>query len=392
MVKKSFIHFILITALLILILAACNMPRQTPFPSQPAGAVYTAAARTVVARLTDQPVNTPDIDPTDVPTLTPIPSSVTPSPFLHGQGSPTATEVPCDQMTFIKDVNYPDGADLLPGEEFTKTWRLKNAGACTWTSGYSLVFERGNALGGPATKQLSTGDVEPGETIDVSVDLQAPEDTGTYQGFWKLRNASGQVFGHGEESKAFWVKIDVVEGSGVMFDFNIQADAAAWGSGTLPLDYEGPGENVLIYSATGDPGDPFVQVKDEQLLENDRISDFVLVTYPPVGEDAYLIGRYPDYHVNPGDVLAGRAGLIKESDGSCGDGDVTYRIDYTVGGDLSQVENLWKWSEICDGQTKSIQMELDDLEGEVIQFYLIVIANTSSDENYAVWDSFAIKR
>jgi hypothetical protein len=117
-------------------------------------------------------------------------------------------------VAFITDVNYPDGVDLSPGEAFKKTWRLKNIGSCTWTSGYSLVFDQGDAMNGPASKQLASGDVEPGETVDVSVDLQAPEEAGTYQGFWKLRNPNGQVFGTGEEgSKAFWVKIDVVEGS-----------------------------------------------------------------------------------------------------------------------------------------------------------------------------------
>jgi hypothetical protein len=64
--------------------------------------------------------------------------------------------------------------------------------------------------------------------VDVSVDLVAPEETGTYQGFWKLRNVKGDGFGVGEFNKAFWVQINVVEGAGMMFDFNIYADEAAW--------------------------------------------------------------------------------------------------------------------------------------------------------------------
>lgn len=377
---------------LVLLTNGCNMPRQTPGATQPPAAVYTAAAQTVAAQLTADPPRTPGGDQTAVPTATLLPATLTPSPTPIIRVSPSATPEPCDQLTFIKDVNYPDGSDLLPGEEFTKTWRLENSGSCTWTPGYSLVFDRGDALGGPASMQLSSEDVEPGDTVDVSVDLQAPEDTGTYQGYWKLRNTRGEEFGHGEESKAFWVKIDVVEGSGVMFDFNVQADAAAWGSGSLPLDYEGPGDNVLIFSSAADAGDPFVVVRDEQKLEGNTLTDYVLVTYPGAGEDVYVIGRYPDYQVNPGDALSGRVGLLLKPDDSCGSGDVTYRIDYTVEGDLSSVKNLWKWSEICDGETKSIQIPLNDLEGKKIQFYLVLIANTSSEENYAVWDSLAIKR
>lgn len=399
MSRSAFVKIFYLVAAVSIVLSACNLPRETETPTQSSGALYTAAAKTVAVQLTEAasggngPAGTPSPDQTPLSTSTPI-SSITPQPTTPVSiASPTATEESCDRMSFIKDVNYPDGTDLFPGEEFTKTWRIKNVGSCVWTPGYSLVFDRGDALEGPASKRLTTEDVEPGETIDVSVDLQAPEETGTYQGFWKLRNASGQEFGTGEDaSKAFWVKIEVVEGSGVMFDFNVQAENAAWGSGTLPLDYEGPGEDMLVYGSTGDPGDPFVQVKTEQKLESGRVSGYLLVTHPPVGEDRYIIGRYPDYYVNPGDTLFGRVGLIKNPDNSCGSGDVTYKISYTIDGNLSTVDNLWTWNEICDGAIKSIQLELEDLEGENIQIYLIVIANTSSEENFAVWDSLAIKR
>ena len=70
--------------------------------------------------------------------------------------------------------------------------------------------------------------------IDVSVDLVAPEEIGSYEGNWKLRNVKGEGFGIGEFNKAFWVKINVVEGAGTMFDFNVQANDAIWGSGSTP--------------------------------------------------------------------------------------------------------------------------------------------------------------
>lgn len=399
MSRKTAEKLAYVGVILSLFISACNMPRGTSTPMGSTGAVYTAAAQTVSAQLTKaaggdlEPIDTPSPDQTAIstgtPFSTPTPESTTP---VSGTTTP-ATEAACDRMSFIKDVNYPDGTDLLPGEDFTKTWQIKNTGTCTWTPGYSLVFDRGDAMGGPASKRLVEEDVEPGETVDISVDLQAPEGTGTYQGFWKLRNASGQVFGTGEDSsKAFWVKIEVVKGSGVMFDFNLFADDAAWGSGTLPIDYESLGDSMLVYGNTGDPGDPFVDVKTEQKLEDGRISGYLLVTYPPVGEDRYIIGRYPDYNVNPGDALFGRVGLIKNPDDTCGSGDVTYKISYTINGDLATVEELWKWNEICDGETKSIRLELEDLEGKNVQFYLIVIANTGSEDNYAVWDSLAIKR
>ncbi len=123
---------------------------------------------------------------------------------------PTATSIPCDKVSFVKDVTIPDDTKLTPGSAFTKTWRLKNAGSCPWTSGYKLVFDRGDAMAGPQEVQLTTGSVAPGQTIDVSVNLTAPAKDGTYQGFWKLRNPSGVLFGWGDKSdSAFWVKIKV---------------------------------------------------------------------------------------------------------------------------------------------------------------------------------------
>ncbi len=56
------------------------------------------------------------------------------------------------------------------------------------------------------------GVVAPGQTVDISVDLIALLQAGTYQGNWKLRNASQVWFGIGPVgSDAFWVRIKVQE-------------------------------------------------------------------------------------------------------------------------------------------------------------------------------------
>ncbi len=34
------------------------------------------------------------------------------------------------------DVTIPDGAPVTPGQEFVKTWKIKNTGICTWDEGY----------------------------------------------------------------------------------------------------------------------------------------------------------------------------------------------------------------------------------------------------------------
>ncbi|MDH3944690.1 MAG: NBR1-Ig-like domain-containing protein, partial [Anaerolineae bacterium] len=97
---------------------------------------------------------------------------------------------------------------------------LRNSGSCTWNSSYSLVFDSGDAMGGPAAVQLTTGTVAPNQTVDVSVDLTAPSDAGTYRGNWKLRNSSGVVFGLGASNGPFFVEIDVVAAVNFSMEFD----------------------------------------------------------------------------------------------------------------------------------------------------------------------------
>ena len=198
---------------IILILGGCNMPRDTNIPEQQPGAIDTAAAQTVAVYLTQaadqgQTLKTstpvPNLRTTETPGGTAAPEGENENSEQEASGS-------CDRVRFIEDVTVPDGEEFPPQARFVKTWRLENAGTCTWTSAYSLVFERGDAMSGPASKQFIIGEIAPGEQVEVSVELTAPPEQGSYQGFWKLRNAKGERFGIGEDGRSFWVKIEVVE-------------------------------------------------------------------------------------------------------------------------------------------------------------------------------------
>jgi len=377
--------------LLALVVGGCNMPQESSDPQPQPGGIETAAAQTVAVHLT-QAAERGQI----VSTATPFPEfQASPSADLTqagDPGTPAPTASACDRVRFIKDVTIPDGEDLQPGEEFTKTWRLENAGTCSWTAGYSLVFDRGDALSGPTGIPVSVETVEPGDTVDVSVDLVAPAETGTYQGFWKLRNAQGGRFGIGADSKAFWVKIDVVEGSGVRFDFNQFADEAAWGSGTLPVNFQEVGENPLVLGEDAADGEAQVTLLEDQRMEDGDSSGRVLETTPPGMEGGYVIGQFPGYRVSASDQLTGQIGFIKNPGGGCGSGDVTYQIHYFVGGNQSTLQKFWEWHEICDDLMKSFRFELRELTGEEVHFVLVVIANTPSEENYAAWESLRIIR
>lgn len=120
-------------------------------------------------------------------------------------------EVCSNRAEFVVDVTVPDGSDFTPGQSFVKTWRLRNSGTCTWTSSYKLVFDHGDAMGGPASLSLP-GLVHPGQMVDLSVNLTAPGAEGAYTGYWLLRTSEGALFGIGTNANiAFWVEIEVLE-------------------------------------------------------------------------------------------------------------------------------------------------------------------------------------
>lgn len=65
-------------------------------------------------------------------------------------------------------------------------------------------------MGAPTSVKLSQ-DVPAGGIVDISVDMVAPEQSGSYQGNWKLRTGSGEWFGIGPNGDSpFWVRIQVV--------------------------------------------------------------------------------------------------------------------------------------------------------------------------------------
>ncbi len=121
-----------------------------------------------------------------------------------------ATPSCSDRAAFVDDVTIPDGAAISAGEQFVKIWRLQNAGTCSWTPDYALVFFGGERMDAPAEIALGVV-VPPGAMIDLAVDMTAPMAPGVYQGFWRLRNPAGGHFGIGPAGdQSFWVKITVV--------------------------------------------------------------------------------------------------------------------------------------------------------------------------------------
>ena len=133
-------------------------------------------------------------------------------PLAPAAAEPMVTPAPpcTDKMKWIADLTYDDKnmkrpPQVDPGTPFTKQWRVKNVGACTWTTDYYLDFVGGNKPGADMSGERIYLDreVHPGETYDLALDLIAPGEPGPYQGFWRLFNAQGQDFAE------LWVGIKV---------------------------------------------------------------------------------------------------------------------------------------------------------------------------------------
>ena len=186
----------------LLIITACSPVHEENTSLDEINVYGTQEAQTLEVMLTQSAIITPVTTQTPelrLATLTPIPTA-SPTQLSSSQSF-------CDWVAYVKDVSIPDGSVLYPGSNFVKTWRLKNKGSCSWTTSYSLVFASGHQMSGPISIALP-GNVNPGETVDVSVNLTAPATKGHYTGYWMLQNASGVNFGYGEQAnQEFYVEI-----------------------------------------------------------------------------------------------------------------------------------------------------------------------------------------
>jgi hypothetical protein len=368
-----------------LALGACARGIATPNAEATIAALYTAQAQTVTVLQTQAgSINTPLPSQTSqtFPTL-PIPTL--PATNTSAPGIPTVTPIPfrtntptarCDAAAYVRDITYPDGTTVGASSAFTKTWRLKNVGTCSWTTSYALVFFSGDAMNGPAAQAL-TGKVDPGQEVEISVNLVSPAKDGNYRGNWKLRNGSGTLFGVGTNAaNPFWADINVKGNYGSVLDFTANYCSAQWesGAGDLLCPGEDNDKKGFIYRA------------DDPKLENGiKAGAPALVLGPQKINNGYVAGKYSAFTVRKGDRFKSIVNCAYNSAGCS----VTFRIDYQIG---SSVKTLWQFNEAYEGLYYAVDLSLDDLAGKEVKFILIVEARGSPDNDIAVWSAPRIER
>ncbi len=409
------IVLIVIACVVAALVMSAFLPNLPPRQEDDPNSLYTSAAETIMADVTLAPTRTAEAQLTQTAQGTPLPTqtaplfptatfalaSATPFPTYNLPTSPpyptatwyyptatwyypTSTQrpppppppppptaVPCDWAQFVKDVTVPDGTLFMPNSNFTKVWRLKNIGSCTWTASYALVFSSGDKMGGNNVNPLP-GVVRPGETVDIAVDLVAPGQPGKFRGYWMLSNHYGQVFGIGANaSKAFWVDIQVrAVSSPYNYDFALNMCAATWRSSNSNLPCPG--------SANSSNG--FVQLLFDPVLENGRQeNEQALLTHPEQVANGFIQGKYPFYRVQNGDHFISDVGCMYNSQGC----DVTFILTYQVQNDI--VRDLGSWREVYDGKMTHIDIDVSFLADRQVSFILSVINNGKPSAANAIW-------
>jgi len=218
--KRNAFSIFWVAGFLIILLVGCakNNPKPTADATIVAARQATLTATALPPTPTASPTATATSTPTpllpiempaeDLPTATPSPTSA-PTAATKLQSKNDLDGNCVNRAKFIKDVTIRDNSRIKPDHKFTKTWRLKNTGTCTWTTAYSLVFAGGSQLSAAKKYDLKKN-VAPGKQIDLSIVMTSPRKKGVYTSKWLLQSPSGKKFGVGRKGKtAIFAKIVV---------------------------------------------------------------------------------------------------------------------------------------------------------------------------------------
>ncbi len=347
---------------------ACNLPantNSTPPAEETLNQLYTAAALTQLA--------------VRVGSITPLATGTNPFPTL-APGTPSSTTAPivlCNAAAFVKDVSISDGTSLDPGENFTKIWRIQNIGTCPWTPSYALVFVSGDRMNAPGSLGLSAY-VNPGQSIDLSVNMTAPNHNGHYQGYWELREPGGNLFGIGPQGQsAFWVDIKVSGPTYAAYDF---------ASNYCDADWQNNNKDLPCPGSQGD-GKGYVNELDYPVMENGKKEDEAgLLTVPKDAYNGLIQGTYPAFKIHDGDRFQALINCQYKAYGC----NVIFQLDYQIDG--RDVRTLGHWNEAYEGKYYPVDIDLSSLEGKNVKFILMVTANGSPNQDNALWIAPHISR
>ena len=366
-------YLFMLTLALGLMLACGPFTVATPQPAATLNSLYTAAAETLSVMSTQAGDVIPEH--TITPTLSLFAISPTPFPTFTAV-PPLQTVTKCDAAAFVTDVTYPDGSIVGRGNTFTKIWRIKNAGTCTWTTSYDLVYVGGEKFEAKNAVSLPIS-VGPGKTVDLSIQLTAPNKNGDYTGYWKLRNASGIQFGFGTTGESsIYVNVNVSGYTVTDYDLAANICDATWKNA----------EKTLPCPGTEGSADGFAYALISPKMEDGNSRGDGLVTHPQMVNNGIITGKYPKITVQSGDHFKALIGCLHKAN----DCNMTFKLEYQLGSNTPIT--LGQWHEIYEGEYYPIDIDLSFLNGQNVKFILTIMSNGSSHEDYGLWVAPRITR
>lgn len=387
MTKRNFVIVVPLLIISALILAACNLPFKGE-STQDFNQVQTLAAATVQAQVGQFLTQTAEAPHAIVITATPQSATQTQAATAlpTATGYPTATPIPptataipipCNQAGWVTDVTIPDGSTFVVSSSFVKTWRVRNTGSCTWGSGYTIVFINGDSMGAAASVMLPTS-VQPGQTVDISVPMVAPANTGSFTGNWMLRSPNGTTFGVGVGNGVpVTVKITVNsvpkdKDPNTVYDFVGNYCAAQWRTNGGIINCPSSSVNYQNGSITRS----YAPVLENGVLDDEG----TIISVPATGGDGMIQGQFPAIDIHSGDHLVATL-LCSYQKPQCS---VTFEVLAMQNG-TSTITSLGTWDKTYDNSTVPIDIDLSSMDGKKTIFFLKVSSKGNSTDDMAQW-------
>jgi len=391
--KKS-ASYLLFVVVFLVGLVSCNLPIGGPATVPDENAINTSVAQTLVAlggSAATEAVNPPAAGAEPTITTAPLATAALPTAAPTAvPPTPEPTQDTCNRASWIEDVTIPDGSVFLPNKDFVKTWRIKNVGTCTWNTGYAVVYYNGDQMGAPAATQL-LGNVAPGATVDLSVNMKSPGTNGNYHGDFMLRSDAGLIFGTGSAYNApiyaeikvssimlmptfiFSGVFEVLPLEHVVYNFASNYCSASWRNASAPGTLPCPG-------TTSDAAGYVVRNDSPKLSDGTTYNQVALVTHPQWIAGGSIAGMYPVIAVQNG--MKFRATLGCRYGGSaCA---VRYFLRYYEQG-VAGLKQLNQWDLDYSDTPLKVDIDLSSLAGKNIIFVLQTVALDSPDQDWAQW-------
>jgi Ig-like domain from next to BRCA1 gene len=365
----------------------------TATPTQPTATntlLPLPASFTPTQTLTSLPSLTPVPSFTPIPSRTPVTPSATPTVTLTptrtpyqggggggggggsgggGGGGGGGSTAPCDAARLDHHITVPDGSILPPGSRFLKVWRIQNVGSCTWDKKYKFAIVEGDPMGAPL--EISIGQtVLPEESVDIALEMVAPNVAGVAFGKWMLKH-NEYFFGDEGTKKKFNAAIVVDPGSGgVVFDLHRSFCTALWRNSA---------DTILICPSKTQNRIGFVMSISSSTEGASGEKKNLLLTFPQTIKDGTISGEYPYVPIPANARFRAEVGCLVNML-NC---NVAFQVYTQVYGGPTVSRGVW--FESYDSTTTQIDINLGDVAGQLVSIILQVRALNNPDQAAAFW-------